>query len=589
MPNAIKYSTSPQTLALKKGNFWIGTGDSDKGPTSNTDYWNGYNPATGGYTIYLNKSSNGPSIYAPANDSELISFTNLIALTSFTTSADCLDWFAGQTDKMVFNIEYPRLLTNGLTLNVDAGFTPSYPTTWVNWYDISSTESIGTLVNFPLFSTSYGGSLLFNGTDNYVSLPKQTSLVSASQFSVSAWVKRTTSSSLISIWQGPSTTNDVALKLGSTGAFFEVGNSSNAFGFVANTSVIWQNIAMVYDGTQSGNSNRLKGYIDGVPQTLVYTGTIPATSGTTDSPFLIGNTGGHNTAGYVSSIQVYNRALSDSEIFQNYEALTRTDDDPDATAYILAAGFTNTDLIEVINNFYIDLKTTGLYSKIRTMKLNLTDSTNNTTSLSQCSIDGINPASATSVYFNAPTANYSGVTYNGTTQYARMSYNPGTDAALGLDNTALFGYAYATSSYLSWAQRSGGSNNIGVLSSGTSVQNFINDAATIQTFGLISNDGGFIGASRLVASTKHIFRNIYDITETGTNTTGRADLDLVEGARTLDGTTIANYYNIRAQFMMVSQGLTVAEVELIEPLVNNLQGSVDTIFSLSGTSARKRY
>lgn len=32
MPNAIKYNTSAETLALKKGNFWIGTG----GPTIET-------------------------------------------------------------------------------------------------------------------------------------------------------------------------------------------------------------------------------------------------------------------------------------------------------------------------------------------------------------------------------------------------------------------------------------------------------------------------------------------------------------------------------------------------------------------------
>ena len=85
MPNAIKYSTSPQTLALKKGNFWIGTGDSDKGPTINTDYWNGISPVIDGYTIYLNKSSNGPSIYTAANSLELISLTNIIAGASYTT------------------------------------------------------------------------------------------------------------------------------------------------------------------------------------------------------------------------------------------------------------------------------------------------------------------------------------------------------------------------------------------------------------------------------------------------------------------------------------------------------------------------
>jgi hypothetical protein len=86
MPNPIKYSASAQTLALKKGNFWIGTGDVGKGPTSTTDYYNGVSPS-GGYTIYLNKSSGGPSIYRPANDSQLISLTNTIAGTNYSNSA----------------------------------------------------------------------------------------------------------------------------------------------------------------------------------------------------------------------------------------------------------------------------------------------------------------------------------------------------------------------------------------------------------------------------------------------------------------------------------------------------------------------
>ena len=75
MPNAIKYDESAQTLALKKGNFWIGTGDVPKGTTANTRYWNGITPPSGGYTIYLNKASGGPSIYVAADDTELISLT----------------------------------------------------------------------------------------------------------------------------------------------------------------------------------------------------------------------------------------------------------------------------------------------------------------------------------------------------------------------------------------------------------------------------------------------------------------------------------------------------------------------------------
>ena len=34
MPNPIKYSTNVETRSLRSGNFYIGTGDVDKGPTN---------------------------------------------------------------------------------------------------------------------------------------------------------------------------------------------------------------------------------------------------------------------------------------------------------------------------------------------------------------------------------------------------------------------------------------------------------------------------------------------------------------------------------------------------------------------------
>ena len=138
MPNAIKYSTSAQTLALKKGNFFIGTGDVPKGPTSTTDYWNGITPPGGGYTVYLNKASNGPSIYTCVNDSELITLTNKIAGASYTTAAQCLSYYLTQSDKMCLNRDYESISTNGLVLDLDAGFSCSYPRNGTSWLDMSS-------------------------------------------------------------------------------------------------------------------------------------------------------------------------------------------------------------------------------------------------------------------------------------------------------------------------------------------------------------------------------------------------------------------------------------------------------------------
>jgi hypothetical protein len=269
--------------------------------------------------------------------------------------------------------------------------------------------------------------------------------------------------------------------------------------------------------------------------------------------------------------------------------------DPDAAAYIETANFTNPDLIEIINDFYISLKATGFYSRLTHMKLNLTDSTNNTTALFQCSINGINPLVGQTIYTNNPTANYSGVQYNGINQSSRLSYNPGTDPNLSLENTSLLSYVYSTAfAWLSWAQRNAGGfgvENIGltIVNNGVT-QNFINDQASIVTFSELNTASGFNGASRKnVAGIKYHFKNSTSITETGIFTTGRANLNIVEGGRTLDNTTISDVYDMRAQFVAFGQGFTVEEMAIIEPIINNLQESVDTLFGLTGTSARKRY
>jgi hypothetical protein len=169
MANPIKYNTSAETLALKKGNFYIGTGDVGKGPTSSTGYYNGVTPPSGGYTIYLNKASDGPAIYTVSTEAQLTALTNRIAGTNYTTSGQCLNYFATQTDKMIFNRDYEPIVTNGLVMNIDAGFTPSYPTTGTTWYNLGLSGNNGNLINGPIFNPNDSGSIVCDGVDDYVS------------------------------------------------------------------------------------------------------------------------------------------------------------------------------------------------------------------------------------------------------------------------------------------------------------------------------------------------------------------------------------------------------------------------------------
>ena len=83
---------------------------------------------------------------------------------------------------------------------------------------------------------------------------------------------------------------------------------------------------MVYDGTQTGNSNRLKGHLDGVAQTLSYQNTIPATTTSTAGPFGMGGTAADADAGIIDDVRIYNRALSGAEVAQLYSSTSKESD-----------------------------------------------------------------------------------------------------------------------------------------------------------------------------------------------------------------------------------------------------------------------
>jgi hypothetical protein len=171
MPNSIKYSTTSQTLALKKGDFWIGTNDVGKGPTSTSGYWNGISPPRGGYTIYLNKASNGPSIYVPSNDTQLIDLTNKIAGTNYTTANECLNYYITQTDKFLLDKDYDAVITNGLVYLADSSCVSSYPKNGSTFYPLMNSGSVGngTLSNGTSWNSTTG-TFSFDGTDDLISI-----------------------------------------------------------------------------------------------------------------------------------------------------------------------------------------------------------------------------------------------------------------------------------------------------------------------------------------------------------------------------------------------------------------------------------
>ena len=330
MPNSIKYNTVSESLALKKGDFWIGTGDVGKGTTASTGFYNGTAPASGGYTIYLNKSG-GPAIYLAANDSQLITLTNIIASANYNNVNDCFNWFAGQNDKMVVNRDYEPIITNGLIVNVDAGYVPSYPRNGSNWKDISTNAYNCSLIGSPTYSSSAGGVIVFD-TSNYA------------EINVNSWIRSLSSAyTFMSFFYynggssggAPYCLTTSPLDGNNNDGFWQhlnlgnwlwrtEDNVSGEFGGNVEAPSTFTNGLWYFEATVV-KTNALTFYRNGSLVANISTSFNWASLRNDGTAFIYLATGyfpntGYNMNGWIGTFQMYNRELSAAEVLQNYNA-----------------------------------------------------------------------------------------------------------------------------------------------------------------------------------------------------------------------------------------------------------------------------
>ena len=93
------------------------------------------------------------------------------------------------------------VITAGLQLYLDAGNASSYPGSGTTWTDLSGNSRDGTLTNGPTYSSADGGSIVFDGTDDYL-----TTNISGTDFpngviSVNLWVRLNSASTNRGIYQ----------------------------------------------------------------------------------------------------------------------------------------------------------------------------------------------------------------------------------------------------------------------------------------------------------------------------------------------------------------------------------------------------
>jgi hypothetical protein len=220
-----------------------------------------------------------------------------------------------------------NIVTNGLVSYLDAGYGTSYPTTGTTWFDVSGYGRNGTLTNGPTYSNVSGGTIVFDGTDDYVTLGTQSFITN--DFTVNLWYNLNTNTTkehfLFSI--GYSSGNSFLItansNLGSsqTLSSYYVNPSGNATGRTINSITVGNTVLVNLTYTRNNGINVI--YINGVEQTSrTFTESLSLGS---SLQYILGYAIPRNkTTAYLQGniyiSQVYNRSLTQSEILQNFNA-----------------------------------------------------------------------------------------------------------------------------------------------------------------------------------------------------------------------------------------------------------------------------
>ena len=211
------------------------------------------------------------------------------------------------------------IVKDGLVMLLDANDKSSYRGTGTVWTDLSKGGNNGTLTNGPTFSSTNGGAIVFNGSNNYINCGTNLSFTTTG-FSICAWVYPTSATSYRTVFNKGDGTS-------AAGSQYELMASfagSNKFQFdvfiggartdTVSPSTYTLNRWHYVCGTRSGSLNTL--YENGAStKTVTIAGTLNTTANTTK----IGIAGATLPfAGNIAVAQIYNRALTAAEVLQNY-------------------------------------------------------------------------------------------------------------------------------------------------------------------------------------------------------------------------------------------------------------------------------
>jgi len=226
----------------------------------------------------------------------------------------------------------PDIVTDGLVFAQDAASARSYPGSGTSWYDLIE-NSAGTLYNGVSYSTADQGTMSFDGSDDYMQADvSTTSLDGDPSFSADMFVKRRTGTNV-----------------GANNGFWGIGGVGQGNGISGWTPTVnlinldvydstrlatsvtypeneWIHLVWTKNGTGTETTN-VKCYINGVEASLTKTRSATRANqfNTSTTGVVLGRISANSNNFYspidIATYKIYNRALSSTEVLQNYNAI----------------------------------------------------------------------------------------------------------------------------------------------------------------------------------------------------------------------------------------------------------------------------
>jgi len=225
----------------------------------------------------------------------------------------------------------PQIVRNGLVLALDAADRNSYRGSGTTWTDLSGNGYNGTLTNSPTFSNSNGGSIIFDGTNDYTSTSLDLSWNNANSVSISMWIKTGNLSQSKGFlgtgnfeWQFrqgqyAGANSDLVFVYWDNSGGHTNGSIPSMSGFFDDTN--WKHLTMTWNNSNSTilfykNGTQIFSQVYGNPSANRVSSELMQIGGNVYSWDGVGA----YWNGSFSNIQTYNRTLSATEVLQNYNA-----------------------------------------------------------------------------------------------------------------------------------------------------------------------------------------------------------------------------------------------------------------------------